>query len=80
MKKVGKLSKKQLKQLKAEQLRQLCDEREVLKAQAEEVKRLEWLNDRINHSYGLKNRHDAKAKGRRSSSAQKRAFVKGGPY
>ena len=71
-----KMSKRQLEALKNEQLRQLYDEREVLKAQAEEVKRLEWLAKNVNHSYGLKNRHEA-GSGRkpRSRSANKRTFV-----
>lgn len=54
----------------------------MLKTQAEEVKRLEWLNKKLNHSYGLKNRHhtpDGDRRGR-SKSAPKRVFVKNGPY
>lgn len=57
LRQMQKLSDQQLKMLKDEQLRQVYDEREVLKTQAEEVKRLEWLNKKLNHSYGLKNRH-----------------------
>ena len=57
MKRMANLSNQQLKQVKYEKLRQIYDEREVLKTQAEEIKRLEWLNKKLNHSYGLKNRH-----------------------
>lgn len=67
--------------MKDEQLRQIYDEREVLKTQAEEVKRLEWLNKKLNHSYGLKNRHNSQdGKRMRSKSAPKRVFVHNGPY
>ena len=78
IKKMQKLSKKQLELLKNEQLRQLYDEREVLKKQAEEVKRLEWLNKKANHSLGLK-RKGATAEKRRPRS-QKRNFVQNGEY
>jgi len=76
-----KLSEKQLNVLKYEQLRQLYDEREVLKTQAEEVKRLEWLNKKLNHSYGLKNRHQTPTdKRKRSKSATGRIFIHQGAY
>ena len=74
-----KLSKKQLELLKNEQLRQLYDEREVLKQQSEEGKRLEWLNKKANHSLGQKNRHEA-MKDKRRPRSQKRNFVKNGEY
>ena len=81
LRQMQKLSDQQLKTLKDEQLRQVYDEREVLKTQAEEIKRLEWLNKKLNHSYGLKNRHETpNNKRKRSKSAAGRAFVHQGPY
>ena len=61
-------------------MRQLYDERIVLQKQAEEIKRLEWLDRHINHSYKLKNRHDAEMRKPRSKSAHKRVFTKTGEY
>ena len=58
VKQMQKLTSKQLNLLQNEQLRQLYVEREVLKKQAEEVKRLEWLHNNVDNSHGLKNRHD----------------------
>lgn len=56
----------------------------MLKQSNEEVKRLEWLNKKINHSYGLKKRHsqcNPKTPTRqRSKSTGRRTFVKEGIY
>ena len=80
IKRMQELTKEQLALLKDEQLRQLYDEREVLRMQNEEIKRLEWLNKRVNHSYGLKNRHEGKSQEHRPRSANKRSFVHQGQY
>jgi len=52
----------------------------VLKTQAEEVKRLEWIEKKLNHSHGLKNRHKDAVRQPRSKSAGKRVFVRQGEY
>ena len=80
VKEMQKLSKEQLALLKDEQLRQLYDEREVLRTQNEEIKRLQWLNKKLNHSYGLKNRHDPVMAKPRSRSNERRKFVHKGEY
>ena len=62
--------------LKNEQLRQLYDEREVLRRQADEIKRLEWLHNNVNNSHGLKNRHEP-VQERRSRSKTKKFTAPG---
>ena len=62
--------------LKNEQLRQLYDEREVLRRQADEIKRLEWLHNNVNNSHGLKNRHEP-VQERRSRSKTKKFIAAG---
>ena len=65
---------------KAEVLRQLYDESQVLKMNQEELKRLEWLDKSVNHSHGLKNRHEPQGARSRSGSRGRRMYVREGLY
>ena len=64
-----------------EQLRQLYDEATVNDIQKSELKRLEWLDKRANHSYGLKKKSkQARSGSLTRSGSRKRAFVQEGHY